>query len=40
LKNTPDLMLGTAQRLTRQVREVRKRGRGGSLDKSFPAQPV
>jgi hypothetical protein len=37
LKDTPELMLGTAQRLARQVRVL---GRTVALDKSFAAQPV
>ena len=37
LKDSPDLMLGTAQRLSRIVR---MQGRGIALDKSFAAQPV
>ena len=37
LKDTPEPMLGTAQRLARRVRLF---GRGAALDKSFAAQPV
>ena len=37
LKDTPELMLGTAQRLARRVRML---GRTVALDKSFAAQPV
>jgi hypothetical protein len=37
LKDTPEPMLGTAQRLARRVR---MHGRGVALDKSFAAQPV
>jgi hypothetical protein len=37
LKDTPEPMLGTAQRLARRVRMY---GRGMALDKSFGAQPV
>jgi len=37
LKDTPEPMLGTAQRLARRVRMY---GRGIALDKSFSAQPV
>lgn len=37
LKNTPEPMLGTAQRLARRVRMY---GRGVALDKSFPGQRV
>ena len=37
LKDTPEPMLGTAQRLARRVRMY---GRGVALDKSFGAQPV
>jgi hypothetical protein len=37
LKDTPEPMFGTAQRLTRRVRQF---GRGSILDKSFTAQPI
>lgn len=37
LKDTPEPMMGTAQRLARRVRMY---GRGAALDKSFAAQPV
>jgi hypothetical protein len=37
LKDTPEPMLGTAQRLARRVRMY---GRSTALDKSFAAQPV
>jgi hypothetical protein len=37
MKDKPEPMLGTAQRLARQVRLV---GRQSALDKSFAAQPV
>jgi hypothetical protein len=37
MKDRPEPMLGTAQRLARQVRLL---GRQGALDKSFAAQPV
>lgn len=37
LKDTPEPMMGTAQRLARRVRLF---GRGVALDKSFAAQPV
>ena len=37
LKDTPDPMFGTAQRLAQRVRRF---GRGVALDKSFAAQPV
>ena len=41
LKDTPEPMLGTAQRLARQVRLISKSvGRQAVLDKSFAAQPV
>ena len=41
LKDTPEPMLGTAQRLARQVRLISKSvGRQAVLDKAFAAQPV
>jgi hypothetical protein len=41
LKDTPEPMLGTAQRLARQVRLISKSvGRQAVLDKAFAAQPI
>jgi hypothetical protein len=37
LKDTPEPMFGTAQRLARRVRQFE---RGSALDKSFAAQPI
>jgi hypothetical protein len=41
LKDTPEPMLGTAQRLARRVRIISQQvGRQAALDKAFGSQPV